>query len=103
MPSHGENRGSSTLGSASKINDLIAVSAWLTNRCLLFVYYPVRAGTKKFLWIGDRITAAHEIAKLELALAKERNRCHQLATRMRSGEAEPQRCIVRPSQYTDHH
>ena len=50
-PSHGENRGSSPLGSASKISDLIALRAWSTSPCLLFVYYP-RRGTKRFLWIG---------------------------------------------------
>ena len=39
-PSHGENRGSSPLGSANKNNNLNKVSPLLTDRCLLFVYYP---------------------------------------------------------------
>ena len=40
ITSHGENRGSSPLGSASKTNNLNKVSLRATNRCLLFVYYP---------------------------------------------------------------
>jgi hypothetical protein len=57
--SHGENRGSSPLGSASKISDLIALPSRPTKRCLLFVYYPGRR-TKKILWIGDRIIDVHK-------------------------------------------
>ena len=37
--SHGENRGSSPLGSANKNNNLNKVWSLLTDRCLLFVYY----------------------------------------------------------------
>jgi hypothetical protein len=36
-PSHGENRGSSPLGSASKINDLARISQTHSSFCLFFV------------------------------------------------------------------
>jgi len=39
-PSHGENRGSSPLGSANLFNYLVGPPSRRTARCLFFIYYP---------------------------------------------------------------
>jgi hypothetical protein len=40
-PSHGENRGSSPLGSANDFRDLVGATHTNEGRCLLFVYYSI--------------------------------------------------------------
>jgi hypothetical protein len=40
-PSHGENRGSSPLGSANDFRHLVGTTRTNEGRCLLFVYYSI--------------------------------------------------------------
>jgi hypothetical protein len=40
LPSHGENRGSSPLGSASEVNDLVKRRPIANRAYLFFAYYP---------------------------------------------------------------
>jgi hypothetical protein len=51
LPSHGENRGSSPLGSANTFNDLISARCRRNDCCLFFVYYHF----SQYIFLCDRV------------------------------------------------